>query len=49
MAQSQLRKLKRVSLGQQNDAPNSTKVSPHTEASKQISKGPGYRANRFKK
>jgi len=40
---------RRIAQGLTNPAPNSTKVSKHTEAPKRVSVGPGYRTNRFNK
>ena len=42
------RRLERISKGLSKSVPSSTKISKHTEVSKQASKGAGYRTNRFK-
>lgn len=50
MAQSASRQSKRISLGLQNPAPSSSKISKHTEAPKSRFGRGGitYRSNRFK-
>ena len=42
-----LRRLRRISEGKSKAVPSSTKIAKCTESPKRISKGTGYRTNRF--